>query len=1218
MRKSILIFLVALLTIFAGADEEFDTFDDEMDTGFVIKVVKPKKPIITSFKQEQSYSKFLSSGIGKNSAIKMEVKNVVTYSKLKDIQARYILLDLSLENLLKPQKVIVSNGSNHPSQWINKSSEAYEYKEAIPLYKIPNIMQHLYLRINDSPEKEIDLISLLLDRPLIDYNSNSINVLPASIKNGQLAFRLPKGEKIRQLSLHYYDTRYGNIDISLLGEMKGRTHQVTTLPQQAWEKMSDNFALTVTGYETREQIKKNKAKKDGQFEIVEIDIESKVYALLQFDPSKRFYLKIGNEHIVKLHPITQALAMGLYGSVSLTPGANNKFLLAFYVPKGLEEKARSLMVELQGKDIVVPIKKGEDKVTQKILASTAIEGTSLQINGVYSYDNKLLIDITFDDDVNDSFSTQLSSKFYLNAEAEIPDKNKITDEDIKVIKRQHTGLGNFGVQRAKKKWHESIVSDNKIFGMKDGGLILNGTKKRVFVWFNDPFDDKDIAPLYFISPIFKSLQFKIDKKPPELPDRLIYLLAQTYPYQYHQDSIDKRVLAMVNTFKAKKQKEAKSQEKKETPLIATLDKKEKEFIEVPALSASIFAEEKVSKLDTVDGLIAGLKKLEWIPSGYDATTAIYSTPGIFTQGWTSENEMFMALYNLLKEKKYDLRYGSYSLSDEGKKYLKTLAKNIPLANSIPFVEWTENDEKYSLIFPFLQSIEEMQKYVSTKKYYTEIKHEKVTIEMQLTYKPKHDGSRRGMIGGLGSALSGGGSSDSTKVIFKKSWNLDEISDTPVDICFLETTAYYHDNNGTQADKAHTLSSKKVIPKVLNVTITMPDGQLDTYSYNFKKKQELQDIFFTFALATPDIPKAVLAQMEKKRKVLFKDMNVTKIDPFSKLQWINRAKIYKFIAMQTDYEEKLEKTLHVQAKRNKTLRAIMTMIEKTPDKKLVSSIDLRRVFNDVYGDINAIRSFNIMSGTFNTGAEGKAVPQGKNVFSYWGEQKDLKIALILPSQKTQFLKIMKERGISQDIITRLKKSNKVWMFPLDQKEHLGWLEIDPKNYQTVSVYQNGMYAAMTERAVLEEYIGNTLRYMLGKLIGTDISLWTVAGYSLMEDDYETIKKNAHMHAKLIACFLKKFQTFSTDPSGKMTETMKEEAKNHVEEGIRHAVGVGVGGGTDGGGTDGGGEDYLARLLKSFNCDETDLAGGNDGEDPEKYSDYINFGKGLDQAIADYFN
>jgi len=557
--------------------------------------------------------------------------------------------------------------------------------------------------------------------------------------------------------------------------------------------------------------------------------------------------------------------------------------------------------------------------------------------------------------------------------------------------------------------------------------------------------------------------------------------------------------------------------------------------------------------------------------------------------------MFMALYNLLKEKKYDIRYGSYSLSDEGKRYLKTLAKNIPLSNSIPFVEWTEDDEEYSLVFPFLQSIGKVQKYVTGKKYNTAIKHEKATIEMKLTYKPKNDGSTRGMIGGLGSALSGGGSSDSTDIIFKKFWNLDELSDTPVDICFLETTAFYHDNNGTQADKAHALSSKKVIPKVLNVTITMPDGQLDTYSYHFKKKQELEDVFFTFALATPDIPKAVLEQMEEKRKLLFKDKNETKIDPFSKLQWINRAKIYKFIAMQTDYEEKLEKTLHVQAKRNKTPRAIMTMIEKTPNKKLVSSIDLRRVFNDVYGDINAIRSFNIMSGTFNTGAEGKAVPQGKNVFSYWGEHKDLKIALILPSHKTQFLKMMKERGISQDILTRLKKSNKVWMFPIDQKEHLGWLEIDPENYQTVSVYQNGMYAAMTERAVMED-MGNTLRYMLGLLIGTDIALWTTAGYSLIEEDYEIIKKNAHMHAKLIACFMKKFQTFN------ITEAMKAEAK---EQALAKARGEERG-------------DPLEELMKSLNCDESDLEGGDDEEIPEDYKDYINFGKGLDHAISRYFN
>ena len=63
-------------------------------------------------------------------------------------------------------------------------------------------------------------------------------------------------------------------------------------------------------------------------------------------------------------------------------------------------------------------------------------------------------------------------------------------------------------------------------------------------------------------------------------------------------------------------------------------------------------------------------------------------------------------------------------------------------------------------------------------------------------------------------------------------------------------------------------------------------------------------------------------------------------------------------------------------------------------------------------------------------------------------------------------------------------------------------------------------------------------------------------------------------------------------------MKEQAKKQIEEG-------GTG-------------DYLENLLKSLNCDESDLKGGGDEKEPEKYSDYINFGKGLDQAISDYFD
>ncbi|CAA6820803.1 MAG: Permeases of the major facilitator superfamily [uncultured Sulfurovum sp.] len=1056
------------------AQEDFDSFDDE-ETSFVIQTTKPKIVVKKDSTQEKEAVQFTKASVGKNEAMQMSVKNFEIFSKLKDINARYLVLNLELNNLLKSQKVIVSNGSNHPSSWVNKSSEDYEYKEAIPLYQIPDLKQHLYLRLNNQEEQALDIMSLLLDKPLLAYNSNQIEVLPKKFKEGQLAFRLPKNKKIEQLSLHYYDTKYGDINLPILGEMKEKTVTVNSLSQTKSAKMNDNFSLRVTGYQTQDKIGENKAPKEGQFEIVEIDIESKLYAILAFDPSQRFYLTVGETHAVKLHPITQALPMGLYTSASLSPGSNNKFRLAFYVPKGMEKQSRSLRVELQGKDIVLPIQEGEKDVIKTALAENSIEGTALKINAVYAYPKKILVDVTFNDE-DDAYATRLHNAFRLN--------------------------------------EKPLQKSEAMFAFKNKEVILNNTQKRVFLWFDAKFDEK--TSLSLSSSIFKDLNFTIDKKPEVLPENLHYFLAKDYAYKHQEDAVDRKVLAMVKTFKTQKAKEEKANKEANKQQIASLEslKEKSKYITIPALSASAYGEEQVSKLKTVNELIEALKTLEWIPSAYEATTAIYSTPAIFTQGWSSENEMFKAIYNHVKEK--DVQFGAYALSQEGKKELQLLAKNIPLNTTMPFIEWTEQGEKRSLVLPFLKPIDEVEQYVTHKKYLKNIKEQQATIEMKLSYTPKNDGSSVGSFGMFGGALGGTKTSEKTALVFRKSWKLDEISDTPVDVYFPETTAFYTDNNGTHQDTTHALSAKKVEPKILTINITMPDGKLDTYEHHFEKKQELKDVFFTFALATPDMPKVVIENMEEKRKELIGNKDKSKIDALNKLQWSNRVKIYKFTALQTQYEQELQKTLEVQAYRNKRPRVIMSMIEKKSNQ-LISALDLRRVYNDTYGTKKAMHSFNIMSGIFNAKAENSALPNGKNITSYWFNQENSDFILISAENKKEAITVMKKNNVDMTIITRLQKSDKIWIYPLNIKKDIGWLEINPNTYETNSVYENGMYG-VAERSEIDMAIDSISNYFIGFLSGVLVSQMSMFDTLVDSKDFCDNVKKAKILANNAACLV----------------------------------------------------------------------------------------------------
>jgi hypothetical protein len=1102
MKFAISFICVFLFSIFLIAEDDFDTFDDS-EMSFVIKTTKPKIIVKKDSKEEEGAVRFKESKSSKNSAVEMKVKNFLIFSKLKDIDARYLVLDVSMENLLKKQRVIVSEGVSHTSSWINKKSDEYTYREAIPPYRIPDLKKHLYLSVNNKAKKPIDMISILLDKPFLPFNTNEITVYPKKEKSGQLAFRLPKNVKVNSLSLHYYDTRYGNIEIPILGELKEEKIKVTSLPVVAWEKMSDNFSISVSGYDIEDEIEGYKAKKDGQFEIVEIDIESKVYALLEFDPAKRFYLEIGDGNRVGLHPITQALPLGLYSSVSLSPGANNKFRLAFYVPKGLENLSRSLRMEIHGKDALLAIKDGKNSLNDLGLTENSINGISLKVNGIYRYDEKIAVNITFNDK-EDAYSTRLHQTFHLLKKKDSPYDNSNKAEN----------------------------RDNEIYALKESSVVLNGSKKNVWIWFDNPFNKSNTEPVYLVSSLFNSLNMKIDKNPPLLPDTLKYSLVEKYPYRHKEDKIDKKVLAKVEAFKIKKFKEVGKNLKKDTKRIAKL-KNKSDATTISPLGASFYGEKKLESIKTVADMLITLKKIQWIPSAYEPTAAIYSASSMLTQGWGSENEMFKAVYNMVKEN--NVKFGSYVLSDAGRIKLLKDAGQIPVNKKVPFIEWQDKGEKHTLVFPFLDNEDNIKQYVGKKTYMTELVEKKAHIEMTLTYEPVNDGTSVGSFGSFGGALGGATSTEQTDVIFKKSWNLDEVSDMPVDIYFPGTTATYTDSTGTHQDIEHALNAKKVLPDLLSVQITMPDGKLDIYEHNFKDKEELQDVFYSFSFSSPDLFDETLRVMEKARVEKFKD--IKNIERFSTLQWVNRIKIYKFIALQTKYESYLEDVLGVVAKRNRTSRVIMAIVEKTADKKLVSTLDLRSVFSDVYGETKHNQSFNLMSGIYFSKAEAEVLNKGKGFFELLEEQRNTKLLILPLEEKRDVIKWMKGQNISKKVIARYSSDNKnIWLFPMEYSTMKAWLEIDKVSYRTLSVLENGQYGSMAERATLEE-IENIAQYALGLLAGVDFSVLSVATFSLVDANYCNTLKSAESLANTVGCGLA-IGTFGMSPSvmGAATTTL----------------------------------------------------------------------------------
>ena len=1129
-----------------------------------------------------------------NKAIKVEVKNAYIFDRLKGTSPHsyyeYLVLDLNITNILPKQKVaILNDGSKHPSSWIQRDNDSYTYKEAVPTYKIPNIKNHIFLRVNDSYEIPFYPLTWALQKPLTQIDEYELNIEANSPKEGVLLFYIPR-KSIKKLSLHIYDTAYGHIDLPIIGELTTTKEQINKLPLKVSKKLSDIFSITILNKSFQDKILDEKSQKDTIFEVLHISMDSKINGLVNFNPKERFRLKIKGHKgnlFIPTSPITYKMPLGLYSDLSIAPGSHNTFALAFEIPKKFQKYPKSLLVELkdEDKEIILNQNKLPQEKENKALLQVAAKGITLDINNLYKVErvdgypqDMVLVDMTYMDE-KDSCSTKLHTPLYIS-------KNKKQGSQ-KVDQIKHKGLGNFSSSStiSKKISYVDQLTDNRLLGCDN--LVFDGTTKRCIALISlSQFKDDDT--IYLSSDIFKNLKYELKKKELKpLPKDKKYMLTKISPITPTPYlSTIKGILD-----KIRKQKVLDKKHKRSKPKISLATSKEQpQYIKPLAITNS--AMQKIKDIKNFDEALNILKNITWVPSD-QYQDRIYSNSAILTQKWANEIEMTYFLYKILKTQNIKIEKGFYTLTDDGKKELTKLANSIPTKHDlVPFLKWKDK----SIVIPFFKSIDELKnkKYIKDK-YSDDInfKSDYANIKIKLYYKSKNP-TQAMQIGGMSSALSGNSNPDNEKhiTIFSDYIYYQNSSNMPFDIWFKKakdkdgktiilTNIYQNSKISTQNQSFKS----DIIPKKLVISISTKD-YLKPYVIHFKKGQKLKNIFLTFAFAMPDISLEKLKTLDKVRKDSFS--NIKEVAELSQLQWANRAKIYRFLAYQSDYEKELEKTLQVQAKRNINPRIIISSITKSQNK-LNSSLDLRYVFNDVYGDEEKIKSFNLMSGIFNSKAEEKSVPSGKDLFSFW-KNKKVSLITILPKSKYKkdFIKYFKQKGASKEILQRFTQSDKAWLIPSAFPKSDGWIEIDPKNFRVTTVLKDLTYGSMAEYALTEENIETTTRYFLGLIIGSQIAVGSVIDYSLQGyESFETIKKRAHLLAKTIGCYVKSFKSLTSD------------IKSTVESKDLGSF-----------------KDSIESLLNDSKLECKD-GGSNNNKTPKKYSDLVNFGAGIDHSIELYF-
>jgi hypothetical protein len=690
------------------------------------------------------------------------------------------------------------------------------------------------------------------------------------------------------------------------------------------------------------------------------------------------------------------------------------------------------------------------------------------------------------------------------------------------IKADKKGLGSFSSQSELKgayKWiAPNHASEDKIVGYDSSQVIYDGTSHRFVVLFDKKSIEKGKAN-YLVSPIFKELSYKVEmKKLKKLPQELHYLLTDKLAYEVEGD-YDKQVAKVLKKLRATKLATRESTHK--LPVIG-LDSPDQLAKVIDPLPISLYGAEKLAKIRDIASMVKALEAIEWVPASDNK--ALYSVASMFTQGWGTEQEMTQALYELVKTHNVPIELGYYGLSEEGLKELEEKANGIPVTQKhVPYIQWGEEGKQESIVLPFLKPLEALKGKIDFSQHSTSsaLESAKASVKIRLHYENAKESVNQ-QVGGMASALGGSSSKKAKSVkLINEYFALNQVSNMPMDIWFMHGKnkkgdsvlwVYHNGSDGVEYDEVRI--DPKIIPKKLEIELHNGNQKLDPLTFVLKEGQKMDEVFLTFAFASPELSEEGLKVIETKRQEAFD--GVKEIAPFSKLQWANRAKIYKFVALQSKYEKHLQKTLNINAKRHKTPRAIMAMMERTPDNKLASSLDLRMVFNDVYGDENKTRSFNIMSGLYSAEAEAKAIPNGKGVFGYWDSYTDIQLAIVYDDNRQEIAEKLKKDQIKSAIIDRLQKSKKVWLFPLGQKENLGWLEVDPISYKTVSVFENGQYSATTENSILQQLTTGATGYGIGFFAGVKVSVTTLVSCGLGSEDSKSACKTAESIAKMIAC------------------------------------------------------------------------------------------------------
>ena len=1082
---------------------------------------------------------------GKNQLVTMTVKDAYTFDALSGVHAHS-------EKQFTALNIEIDFPKNSPSK--------------MEAYMIPSILQHFYLCVNNGSPVPASKATWLASEPLSAPGDASVTINKGSKKSGVLVFYTDKPQRISQLSLHYYDTVYGHIQIPLAGRISDQLTEIADLPTSQPTRITDAFSMNVTGKSDQKEYGTFKRdprytpeqKEYRQYTVlrtIQARFDSNVQALLNIDPMERFYYVLDTAEgplMTKMNNIVYNTPLGFTGQTMMAPGASNLVHMPFEIPEAFSEASSRITGDISGGILDIPVTAGSPVKTSSLGLKFSHEYFDLTINSLSpsAFSNSyVILDITVTDKRDGYGTTSINNILAL-------EDTKATDDRSRYIE-------------------STDRTSEYLYGIDSSWAVLDGQTRRGILEFSVSYDKHDKYVLR--SPHIPDLAVKISADPYPHPE----LMAMKHPVKVNTDFED-RLNAAVSKAVAKYEASRPKAEPRTKSI--GLSAAEPEGADIPAPSASVFGSKVMDSLTSLQDFYNVMYAIRWLPSpgGYDSS--YYAPEAVLAQGWGSESDMLDLAEHMLAKLGIESEFRQIRGLERGKEALKYLSGVDNAPHYLPALAFTDDSgQPHIFVVPFMRDAAELSGLIylpSSKGNRTNPATTRMIITATVEGAPESEGSgQSGIFGAFSDAMGGssGGTDTSGTVtkeieLFNKDLSIPSLSLGPIDIGYY---AAAKSEGGGDLVKAVVSTTDGLLQggdaidtsrdKIKSVTVRMrvPGTPDDAYVHTtiLDNGQKLTDICHTLGFGLPEMGEnTVSILMQESNTIAASSKTAAEASNASKVKWFTHNALYRYIAARTAYDNETAKQLDLIMGRVNMPMAVMITC-KSDGTNAVASFDLMHHQNQVLkGEEDNIHAYNLFSGIYASVLEGSALPGGDGI-SF------LDIWQALP-KGTGFILVENKEEARNEALTALKgkypavllehlqqsldtRNNTVFLIPKEPgtiagKQRWAWLEIDANTYEAVSVFDTGERSGMASYT-LGMMNNKLMQTYVGYFIGLSCATWSISAYALEFDDYGTIRAHAAMLCADVLEMLEELMSLAeSGPADYVKSKIKDKIKDKAAE------------------------------------------------------------------------